>query len=228
MAEQKTYTPAGFKALQDELDYLVNVRVEENKKEISTSRAFGDLSENSEYDEAKQEQGKIHARIDELRQQHKACYTALKAIENASDNLREEISPRLGEYTTSLMEVMTDRKYSNIDVSDGLKVAFASENGEKKSVDFLSGGTRDLTYVSLRMALIDMLYTEKPPVLFDESFAHQDNQRAKSMMRAIKKLSKEGQQSFVFTCREREATLAKEMSAKAEIYKFSVGDDDIA
>ncbi len=65
---QKNYTPAGFKALQDELDYLVNVRVEENKKDISTARAFGDLSENSEYDEAKQEQGKIHARIDELRE----------------------------------------------------------------------------------------------------------------------------------------------------------------
>ncbi len=68
MPEIKTYTPAGFKALQDELDFLVNVRVEENKKEISTARAFGDLSENSEYDEAKQEQARIHARIDELRE----------------------------------------------------------------------------------------------------------------------------------------------------------------
>lgn len=68
MSEMKTYTPEGFKALQDELDYLVNVRVEENKKEISTARAFGDLSENSEYDEAKAEQGKIHARIAELKE----------------------------------------------------------------------------------------------------------------------------------------------------------------
>ena len=68
MAETKTYTPQGFKALQDELDYLVTVRVEENKKEISTARSFGDLSENSEYDEAKAEQGKIHARIAELRE----------------------------------------------------------------------------------------------------------------------------------------------------------------
>ena len=66
--EIKTYTPQGFKALQDELDYLVTVRVEENKKDISTARAFGDLSENSEYDEAKAEQGKIHARINELRE----------------------------------------------------------------------------------------------------------------------------------------------------------------
>ena len=38
------------------------------KKDISTARAFGDLSENSEYDEAKAEQGKIHARIAELRE----------------------------------------------------------------------------------------------------------------------------------------------------------------
>lgn len=68
MAETKIYTPQGFKALQDELDYLETVRVEENKKEISTARSFGDLSENSEYDEAKAEQGKIHARIAELRE----------------------------------------------------------------------------------------------------------------------------------------------------------------
>ena len=68
MPETKTYTPQGFKALQDELDYLVTVKVEENKKDISTARAFGDLSENSEYDEAKAEQGKIHARIAELKE----------------------------------------------------------------------------------------------------------------------------------------------------------------
>ena len=66
--EQKLYTPQGFKALQDELDYLINVKVEENKKEISKARAYGDLSENSEYDAAKQEQAVIHARIDELRE----------------------------------------------------------------------------------------------------------------------------------------------------------------
>ena len=68
MPEIKTYTPQGFKALQDELDYLVTVRVEENKKEISTARAYGDLSENSEYDEAKAEQGRIHTRIAELKE----------------------------------------------------------------------------------------------------------------------------------------------------------------
>ena len=70
-----------------------------------------------------------------------------------------------------------------------------------------------------------MLYTEKPPICFDESFAHQDNARASSMMKGIKKLADEGQQSFVFTCREREAALAKEFSPKAEVYKFEAKEE---
>ena len=65
--EQKTYTQAGYDALKNELADI-NEKIEENKKDISTARSYGDLSENSEYDEAKQEQGRIHARIDELRE----------------------------------------------------------------------------------------------------------------------------------------------------------------
>ena len=167
------------------------------------------------------------SKIEELRHQYEASRLALLEIESASGNLREEISPRLGEYTAALMGIMTDKKYSDIDVTDGLKVAFSTPSGEKKSVDFLSGGTRDLTYISLRMALIDMLYTEKPPVLFDESFAHQDNARAKSMMKAIKALSAYGQQSFIFTCREREAGLAKDVSATSEVFKLSTLEEEI-
>jgi transcription elongation factor GreA len=65
MAEIKNYTPAEYAALQEELE-LYKVKREENKKDISTARSFGDLSENSEYDEAKLEQGKIALRIAEL------------------------------------------------------------------------------------------------------------------------------------------------------------------
>ena len=62
---QRTYTQAGYDALQKELADI-NEKIEENKKDISTARSYGDLSENSEYDEAKQEQGKLHARKAEL------------------------------------------------------------------------------------------------------------------------------------------------------------------
>jgi transcription elongation factor GreA len=63
--EQKTYTQAGYDALKKELADI-NEKIELNKKDISTARSYGDLSENSEYDEAKQEQGKLHSRKAEL------------------------------------------------------------------------------------------------------------------------------------------------------------------
>ena len=63
--EQKTYTQAGYDALKKELADI-NEKIELNKKDISTARSYGDLSENSEYDEAKQEQGKLHTRKAEL------------------------------------------------------------------------------------------------------------------------------------------------------------------
>lgn len=66
MAKQNTYTPAGFQALKDELVYLKNVRREEVKNDLALARSYGDLSENSEYDEARNEQAKVEARINEL------------------------------------------------------------------------------------------------------------------------------------------------------------------
>lgn len=170
----------------------------------------------------------LEARINELKTRHKAYFIASKSIETASDNLRAEISPRLGEYATELMGIMTDRRYTSFDISNGLKVSYTTEDGEKRSVDFLSGGTRDLAYIAVRLALIDMLYTEKPPICFDESFAHQDNNRARAMMKALAHLSDEGHQSFIFTCRAREAALAKELVKGSEVFTLSSGSSDIA
>ena len=164
----------------------------------------------------------ISSRREDMQNRHKAYFVALNAINTASENLRAEISPRLGEYATHLMEIMTDKKYTSFDVSDGLKVSFADGDGNNKSIDFLSGGTRDMAYIAVRAALIDMLYGEKPPICFDESFAHQDNLRARAMMKAIGHLAdSEGCQSFIFTCRGREAALATEICPGAGVYRLA-------
>ena len=60
------YTAEGYKALVDELAYLKGTKIEEVKRSLAEARSFGDLSENSEYDEAKNEQAKVVARITEL------------------------------------------------------------------------------------------------------------------------------------------------------------------
>ena len=66
MAEPIKVTPEGLKKLQDELEYLKTTKRKENVEAIRVALSFGDLSENSEYDEAKTEQGKTESRIIEL------------------------------------------------------------------------------------------------------------------------------------------------------------------
>ena len=66
MAAKQRYTREGFLKLQEEYDLLTTVKREEVKKAIAEARSFGDLSENSEYDEARNEQAKIETRIKEL------------------------------------------------------------------------------------------------------------------------------------------------------------------
>jgi len=53
--------------LKKELHYLETVREKEVAEQIKQARSFGDLSENSEYDEAKTEQGKLYSRIAEIK-----------------------------------------------------------------------------------------------------------------------------------------------------------------
>ena len=66
MAQEIKMSAAGLKAMQEELEYLKTVRRKELAEEIKEARSHGDLSENSEYDEAKNEQGKLYSRIAEL------------------------------------------------------------------------------------------------------------------------------------------------------------------
>lgn len=65
-AKQFFNTEEGFQALKTELDFLRNTRRAEIKEDLALARSFGDLSENAEYDQARNEQAKVEARIAEL------------------------------------------------------------------------------------------------------------------------------------------------------------------
>ena len=65
-AKQTVLTREGLEALQQELENLKTVKRKDIAEKIKVALSFGDLSENSEYDEAKNEQGIIEARIAEI------------------------------------------------------------------------------------------------------------------------------------------------------------------
>ena len=66
MKKEFKMSQSRFDELQKELTYLKTTRSDEVAEMIKVARGFGDLSENSEYDEAKNEQGKLYSRIAEV------------------------------------------------------------------------------------------------------------------------------------------------------------------
>ena len=66
MAKEYKITRPRLKELEEELNYLKTTREKEVAELIKEARSFGDLSENSEYDEAKNEQAKLYGRIAEV------------------------------------------------------------------------------------------------------------------------------------------------------------------
>ncbi len=102
MAKQIVMTESGLEKLQQELDFLKSVKRKEAAENVGIARSFGDLSENSEYDEAKNEQAKVEAQIAELEE-------TLKHVTVISDSEIQTDSVRPG-VTVSVLDMEYDEE----------------------------------------------------------------------------------------------------------------------
>lgn len=66
MTKEVFFTPEGLEKIENEIEYLKTVRRKEVSERIKVALGYGDLSENSEYDEAKNEQAQVEERIAKL------------------------------------------------------------------------------------------------------------------------------------------------------------------
>ena len=113
MADQKMIlTKDGLKKLQDELENLKSVRRIEVAERIKQAIAFGDISENSEYDDAKNEQAFIEGRIQELEQK-------LRNVEVISEEKKSKSVVTMGcTVVVRDMELEEDMEYTLVGTAE--------------------------------------------------------------------------------------------------------------
>ena len=87
MQKDVILTPEGLQNLQDELEHLQGAKRREVAERIKEAREFGDISENSEYDDAKNEQAQLESRIAQLEERLRAA-RVLDAGELGTDVVR--------------------------------------------------------------------------------------------------------------------------------------------
>ena len=85
MPKVNEMTREGYEELKNELEYLITVTRKENAERLKEAISYGDISENAEYDAAKDEQAETERRVFEI----EALLRTAKVVEAASDNVDE-------------------------------------------------------------------------------------------------------------------------------------------
>ena len=158
MAESKTYTQAGFDALQNELERLKK-RMIEIKEEVAQARSYGDLSENSEYDEAKREEGKV---ADQIRELEEMISLAHVIDESEIDHSKVSVGSivEIEDTVTGAKKTYhivgsyeTDPVAGKISDQSAIGAALlGSQEGEEVSAELPNGKTLSLKVLSVRRA----------------------------------------------------------------------------
>ena len=145
MANEIVMTKEGYDDLVKELNELKTTRRAEISEKIRVARGFGDLSENSEYDEAKNEQAIVEARILTLENQLKN----VKIIEK-SDTVKGTVS--LGSFVTirdvEFGDEMTYRIISSVESSNDMSTITDESPDGKALLGHKAGETVEVTIPS--------------------------------------------------------------------------------
>lgn len=135
---------------------------------------------------------------------HSALTLAEKSIEVGAENVHRNITPRLRTRASEIMASLTAGKYDDIGISQDFSITVRAL-GMTRPIEALSSGTKDASYLSVRLALADVLYGgKKPPVLLDEVLSQIDDRRAKAVLEMLRKYCDGGRQCLLFSCHTRE------------------------
>lgn len=139
----------------------------------------------------------------------KSIIMAKENIEQAYSEMKNNISPKFTERLSETIKKISNGKYSKVRLSDEYGLIVENEKGDYVPVVALSIGTIDQLYLSLRLATVDDISTEKLPIILDEPFAYFDDKRLENVIRFLKD-NYSDRQIIIFTCTNREEKIMHE------------------
>ena len=150
---------------------------------------------------------KVEKQLEEETVLYDALTLASESIAEASESMKKNVTPRLHRSAGELMGALTGGKYSELGVTADFSLT-VNASGATRGIESLSAGTKDGAYISLRLALIEVLYKDEvPPLLLDEILSQIDDIRAENLLAMLQSYSTGGNQSLLFTCHTREASM---------------------
>jgi transcription elongation factor GreA len=158
MQKDVILTPEGLDKLKQEIEYLSTTKRREVAERIKEAREFGDISENSEYDDAKNEQAMLEARIATLEDKLRSA-SVIDASELSSDVVRVgsqvQVKDSAGKASTYTIVGSTEADPSANRLSNESPVGKAlvgRKKGDAVTVQLPNGKSRELTVTKIEVA----------------------------------------------------------------------------
>ena len=142
-------------------------------------------------------------KIDLLNERREALTLARQTLEQANAALAERFSPRLVREASDIFSELTGGRYARVQISRQMDMEAGQPDAAMRRSLFLSGGTADELYLSVRLAVCRLLLPEDAPIVLDDALAMFDDDR---LCLALCLLQREAanRQILLFTCQSRE------------------------
>ena len=142
-------------------------------------------------------------KLDLLNERREALTLARQTLEQANAALAERFSPRLVREASDIFSELTGGRYARVQISRQMEMEAGQPDAAMRRSLFLSGGTADELYLSVRLAVCRLLLPEDAPIVLDDALAMFDDDR---LCLALCLLQREAanRQILLFTCQSRE------------------------
>ena len=163
----------------------------------------------------------ISAKIMQLKEiisaQNEFCEYSKIAMDILTDSFaefRRSYGSQLEQDTTEIFKGLTAGKYSNVSISKSFDVTVEKANTfGTKEIDYLSSGTKDQVYLSMRLALAKLMSDKDLlPIFLDDSLDRYDDSRTVAALNFLKEFAKDSQ-IIMFTCHSFIAEKSRELNA---------------
>lgn len=154
--------------------------------------------------------GSEHAQLLErraaLERQYAAIALAIETLGRADSELQSRFSPQLAQKAADYMDYLTDGRYDELVLARDLSAkARSADDPTPRDTAYLSAGTADLLYLSVRLALCELTCpADDPcPLVLDDTLVNFDDARARRARALFREIAQH-RQVILFTCHERD------------------------
>lgn len=137
----------------------------------------------------------------------KAVEVAKDTLLTLSKNMRGNMESQLNDRIGKILYEITDGKYDRVFIEEDFTM-FILTKDRKIPLFKLSEGTVQQLYISLRIAISQMLFKEELPFIFDETFIYFDEERIRRILNYLSKLDR---QIIIFSCHKREMRILDDL-----------------